>query len=68
MRRERAVMEFLGAFGVDDLSEERGRGKRGTTPRSNTFSSDVQCRRMRVKIYKGKESGRVTPIVYRSKY
>ena len=61
---EYSVMEFLlKTFGVDEsLSEEEQeevkRGIRFLAPRSNPFSnSDVQCRQLSVKIYKGKESG-----------
>lgn len=59
-----SVMEFLlKTFGIDEsLSEEEQeevkRGIRFLAPRSNPFSnSDVQCRQLSVKIYKGKESG-----------
>lgn len=59
-----SVMEFLlKTFGVDESlseneQEEVKRGIRFLAPRSNPFSnSDVQCRQISVKIYKGKESG-----------
>lgn len=59
-----AVMEFLlKTFGVDErLSEKEQeavkRDIRFLAPRSNPFSnSDVQCRQISLKIYKGKESG-----------
>lgn len=59
-----SVMEFLlKTFGVDESLSEREqeevkRGMRFLAPRSNPFSnSDVQCRQLSVKIYKGKESG-----------
>ena len=61
---EYSVMEFLlKTFGVDERlsekeQEEVRRGIRFLAPRSNPFSnSDVQCRQISVKIYKGKESG-----------
>lgn len=61
---EYSVMEFLlKTFGVDESlsekeQEEVKRGIRFLAPRSNPFSnSDVQCRQLSVKIYKGKESG-----------
>lgn len=61
---EYSVMEFfLKTFGVDEsLSEEEQeevkRGIRFLAPRSNPFSnSDVQCRQLSVKIYKGRASG-----------
>lgn len=62
---EYSVMEFLlKTFGVDESfsekeQEEVKRGIRALAPRSNPFSnSDVQCRQLSVKIYKGKETGK----------
>ena len=59
-----SVMEFLlKTFGIDEsLSEKEQeavkRDIRFLAPRSNPFSnSDVQCRQISVKIYRGKESG-----------
>lgn len=59
-----SVMEFLlKTFGVDESlsekeQEEVKRGIRVLAPRSNPFSnSEVQCRQLSVKIYKGRESG-----------
>lgn len=59
-----SVMEFfLKTFGVDEsLSEEEQaevkRGIRFLAPRSNPFSnSDVTCRQVSLKVYRGKESG-----------
>lgn len=61
---EYSVMEFLlKTFGVDESlsekeQEEVKRGIRFLAPRSNPFSnSDVTCRQISLKIYKGKESG-----------
>lgn len=61
---EYSVMEFLlKTFGVDEsLSEKEQeavrRDIRVLAPRSNPFSnSDVTCRQISLKIYKGKESG-----------
>ena len=60
-----SVMEFLlKTFGVNESlsekeQEEVKRGIRFLAPRSNPFSnSDVECRQISVKIYKGKETGK----------
>lgn len=59
-----SVMEFLlKTFGVDERlsekeQEEVKRGIRFLAPRTNPFSnSDVTCRQISLKIYKGRESG-----------